>query len=372
MPVTVDSSSIREMLGWSVQRKSFYAKGLFWLFYFDGENIVWRTSVDGVNFGEKNIFVQDRDAESFSVVHNENYVHITWHTVSTLYYRRGLLNSDGTITWDSKQVVYSVAGMSMRSGLCIALDSEGYPWIGFNRFDGTVNYPHITKSSTKDGTWTTESGFPYQLKALDRDNWGVLPVALTNGKMYILYGNATPVYGRLYDPISGMGSEVAITTYNVRGHGFSAVAEGDNIHLIYTCAIYRPWHLEHRYIKYTNGVWGTELLLRNLGDYEYYAELSRDPSTNIVYFIFVEDTTVYLMRNVNGEWETPISWILNEDTSELKEPIPNCVFQSLEKQHRYISVAWMAGKISVGTYNLRFEVLPIIPSSLKNAPNSGF
>jgi hypothetical protein len=365
MPVTVDTVAVRNMIGWSHQRHLFYAKGLFWIFYTDGTNLVWRTSEDAINWSAKTTIISGGEGYFKSVVLDGDYVHLAFAGGGGLYYRRGTLGSDGGITWNDWQTAYSAANVQNKWP-AIAVDSEGYPWIGFHRthtVDGT-DYPYVTKSSKKDGTWVTDTGFPYELKALSGGYMGAVPVPLTGGKVYVLYGAFTPVYGKLYD--SGWSSEETITSKSVRGIAFSGVADGDDVYLTYTSRE-NALLTEHRYLKRTYGVgWGSEEVLRNTGYYEYYAQLSRDADTGILYFICIEDTTVYLYRNVAGTWEEAVSWILNEDTSALGALAPpTCVYLPPEKQGRHIPVAWTAGD-SDGPWNLRFAVLTLLPSSLKS------
>jgi len=145
-----------------------------------------------------------------------------------LYYRRGTPNGDGTITWSAaEQEVSTTYGEIWWP--TISVDSNGYVWIGYA--DGySTPYPFVIKSGNNDGTWgTTPSGFPYQLSSTPMEV--VVPIPLTGGKMFVLYhSNGDPVYGKRWTG-SAWGSERGTTSS--ADQFYSAVAEGDDVHLVF-------------------------------------------------------------------------------------------------------------------------------------------
>jgi hypothetical protein len=89
------------------QRKTFYAKGRFWVFYASGYSIYYSSSVDGVNWATPTFVegLQYNYGESFDLHFDGTYVHLTWIYGNELRYKRGTPNSDGTITWGDIQYV---------------------------------------------------------------------------------------------------------------------------------------------------------------------------------------------------------------------------------------------------------------------------
>jgi hypothetical protein len=381
MPVTVDQynygpAATGGATGLGQQRKLFFAKSLYWIFYSDGSDLVWKTSSDAINWGSATVLKAGELAGgSFSVVLDGDYVHYAYSGwwESTLYYRRGLLNSDGSITWDSEQTVYNVANTKCWLPV-IALDSDGYPWIGWNHHeDASGNkYPYVTKSSTKDGTWTTDTGFPVELKAVSHDWWMVVPLQLTNAKMYILYGHADAVvYGRLYDGTMGSEENASSSNVNFPAH-FDGIAEDDDVHLVFEKGAGADYFI---YVKRTYGVgWGSEQTIHTkpggIGFMELFS-LTRDSDRNIIYAFYVEGetktnggyapATIYLLRNVAGTWETTATEICSESSCPESTPGPN---QFLQKYGRSIGVAWLRGDAS--PYDVRYDILTLLPSSLKS------
>jgi hypothetical protein len=110
----------------------------------------------------------------------------------------------------------------------VVIDSDGYPWIGFLRYNGIGYYPYIAKGNANDGTWTFRLGSYRKLSATSQlIGWRVTPVSLTSGKMRVIYHRTAEVLSDLWD-----GS--AWTTQNppaitlAQAHGLSAINEGDD------------------------------------------------------------------------------------------------------------------------------------------------
>ena len=130
MPVTVDTID-NEGTAWPPQRHIFKALGLWWLFYCDGTNMVYRTSPDGETWSAATVVRAVDDSSHFSVKHavygGVDYVYYAYSsgaTDSPLLFCRGQLNSDGTITWGTEYTVESASSILhyYHPDLCIASD----------------------------------------------------------------------------------------------------------------------------------------------------------------------------------------------------------------------------------------------------------
>ena len=237
----------------------FYAAGRFWTWYCTGSNTILTSSPDGVSWSAP-VIVKSHvsSCATFSAVFDGTYFHyITSYnngvSISYLAYRRGVPNSDGSVTWSApEQDIGSAQGVPCGVGVngCdqqeIAVDSTGHVWVGFaepeNDCSGcTGGWPWIMENAATDGTWTTASGYPLKLNQQKSSGqgtgeWGVIVLPLTNGKVAILYSrHATPFYGRLYDPATGLGSETVVDSAELMGNNqySSAVAVGDTVNLVY-------------------------------------------------------------------------------------------------------------------------------------------
>ena len=265
-------------LGWAncynYQIKNFYANGRLWTFYADGNNMVYKTSLDGITWSAKTVFYSGQYCGYALALHFDGmYLHYAFngaYTGALLMYRMGIPNSNGTITWvNSEQIVLNVA-TNYNSMYCqIITDSNGYPWIVYcykaTTFPTIPAVGYVTKSSTKDGTWTTASGFPYNLTGNHVSN---LPIphmtALTNGKMYFVYNsdsNSLPNYGVLWN---GSWGSIETTTHINSGYNpGQLIADGDNVYYIYMSAESNlQWYVRER----TYGVgWGAAVFIVNGG-----------------------------------------------------------------------------------------------------------
>jgi hypothetical protein len=131
---------------------------------------------------------------------------------------------------------------------CVSADSDGYPYVAYRRYS-YYSYPYVTKASFNNGTWLTADGFPYRLRTSSSGYWRVAALPLTENKTYILYNNRYTTYGRLWNG-SSFGTEETVTTTDIQyPEYFSAVAEGDNVHLAFLTT--SPYN-----INYTKRVYG--------------------------------------------------------------------------------------------------------------------
>ena len=181
-PSTIGTSSSSNAPYRSFQRKSFYANGLFWVFYSDGTNMVYRTSSDGSTWSSASTVRASGDGTQFSTYFDGTYISYamlpTYSGSDTIYYRRGAPNSDGTITWSASE--QTVGTSSYTTAVSIGVDSSGYPYIAYRA--QSPRYCFVTKSSTNNGAWTTASGYPLQLTTV-AGYWATIVVPLTNNKM---------------------------------------------------------------------------------------------------------------------------------------------------------------------------------------------
>ena len=220
---------------YAFQRKIIYDAGHWWYFYAYGGNLVYRTSSDGGSWSsETQTGAQASDGWHFSVWHNSPNISLVTVLTSTqyLYYRKGTLNSAGTITWSADlQTIASGSEISTTTNYpTIAEDSGGYPYVTYGT--QTTNLS-MTKSDLKNGTWSTTSGYPIQLNDNSISNVYGVVLPLTSQKMVALYrGLGTVFKSRIYNGTSWLTEEQASTS-SVQSAFFSAVTIGDNVYLAF-------------------------------------------------------------------------------------------------------------------------------------------
>jgi len=267
-PTSVGSTDV---FGHSYQRYVFFANARFWVFYSDNTNLVYTTSTDGSTWSSATTVRAANTCPEFSVWFDGTYIHYAKGQKdqvpnTPLYYRMGVPNENGTITWNANEqiVAPAVENRSYR-GPQIITDSDGYPVITYNNKTTNSTKPwavSVAKSSTKNGTWTNALGFPV---VVSTDKAWPFSVPLANGKLYTMWSlDNGKIKGAIYNG-AFWGGAVSCTS-NFIGEdqwGLSAVAYGDDVHLVYignetATKIYR-------YVKRTYGSgWGSETVVKNV------------------------------------------------------------------------------------------------------------
>lgn len=144
VPSTVGTTSTRNSIQYPYQRKTFYANGLFWVFYSDGSNLVYRTSSDGSSWSAATTVRTGCDyGYYFSVWFDWTYVHYTCgrgRTGEALFYRRGTPDAEGTITWSTASE--EVAGGAVPTVTYYRRQTwaEGNLWVMDSSYSTTANY----------------------------------------------------------------------------------------------------------------------------------------------------------------------------------------------------------------------------------------
>jgi len=257
---TLGTSDIYHCIAAVNSRKCFFAEDRFWAFYSDGTNFVYQTSLDGFHWTDPVSLGNCSNGYHGSVWFDGTYLHYSRYDSYILYYRRGKPKSDGTVAWSAdEQTVYSGSATDVYYAPMIAVDSLGYAWIGAIYYDGTDYLIVVFKNANKDGTWSTDSGFPYTLNATSDSGWWVTIVPLTLGKVYVIYARGGPSpntfrlpLGKLYNGSTWGSEESDLADYTVYG-GFamSAEAQGDDVHFSYLT------NTTTRQIRYNRRVYGT-------------------------------------------------------------------------------------------------------------------
>jgi hypothetical protein len=359
-PSVVGTSTLNVATYYPFQRKSFYANGRFWVFWSDGTNMVYATSTDGSTWTSPTTVRACSNGNYFSVWFDGTYLHYAYAYSSSIFYRRGTPNSDGTITWSAAEQTVSTTYNSASYPM-ISVDTNGYVWIGYR--DGSY-YPYVIKSGNNDGTWgTTPSGFPYQLSTTSDSYWRVSVIPLTSGKMLAVYAYSVTVKARKWDG-SAWGTEVATTSAIYYGHYYSAVAQGDDVHLVFL----KSTGYDILYVKYTYATnsFGTETTLQAGATSISAPVLSIDPSTNDLYVFAATKTTgtpsgwtanhIYYIKYTasSGTWGSWTDWI-DESTEVLYDSDRlTCFYQAYGSK---IGLEYMTKTAS--PYNVKFAYLSL-------------
>ncbi len=203
--------------------------------------MVYHTSTDGVNWVGPTIIRPCRLGIQFSIWFDETYLHYVYADTglpwAPILYRRGTPESDGTIDWSGvveQTAVAAVVGTTYFHPY-VSVDSNGSAYIGYAPWGVTGWFPFVTKSSTTTGIWVTDigAGFPYQLSTVSAAYF-VPVIPLSGGEMLAVYARAqTQVNAKLWNG-AVWGSERSTINKIASYASVSAVAEGNDVHLVFT------------------------------------------------------------------------------------------------------------------------------------------
>jgi hypothetical protein len=362
-PSVVGTSTSATAVSNPYQRKGFYANGRFWVFYSDGTNMVYSTSLDGVVWTTPTIIKSSvMSGSDFSVWFDGIYLHYAYAS-GYIYYRRGTPNSDGTITWSAAEQTISTT-FNGAAFPTISVDSNGYVWIGYmDCNDVSYCYPYVIRSGNNDGTWgTTPSGFPYQLSTVGMLDWRVSVVSLTSGKVFVLYGiNGEPLYARVWSG-SAWGSEVNTTSSISINRYHSAVAQGDIVHVVFLK--YSTNDIIYVNYTYSTNSFGSERILQ-AGASSYSAPvISADPVSGDLYVFAATKTTgtpsgwvanhiYYIKYSASSRsWGSWVDWV-DESASTLYQADALTAFY--QAYSRYVGVLYLTGAAS--PYSVKFAFI---------------
>jgi hypothetical protein len=339
---TVGTSTSILAVDRSNQRKSFYAVGLFWVFYFTGGNMVYCTSSDGYSWSATTVIRSCSQAGDFSVYFDGTFLHYSCNDgVTALQYRRGTPKTDGTIDWSAAEQAV-IGGASYYTPFVI-VDSAGYPWIAYSN-----NF--VSKSSTNDGTWVTDAGFPYTL-IVSGDDYSTSLVPLATQKVLAVYAfSGSKVRAQCWN---GTSWNAEVTTVNFVEDGWLhslAYQDDDNVHLVFT-------RIPDDNIFYTKYVYSTNNFAAEVpvaaARIDSSPVLSIEHTTNILYCFWAGYPTtnhLYFKRYVGGVWDS-------DSTDRESDAVSDYSVTGYDQGYNhYIGICYMSGP-GPSTYNVRFDYL---------------
>ena len=170
--------------------KTFYAVGLYWVFWMDAENyIAFATAPDAVTWSAKTEVTNTcTDGDEFS----------TWVSGTTLYYscsngsagspnnfawRYGTLNPNGTISWSIAETLVTVANTSAYFPF-ISVDLSENVWVTLETIDSPGNM-YVDVYEYSGGTWTNKLNLSYGSGDFSNFHGRVLP--MPSGDIALLY-----------------------------------------------------------------------------------------------------------------------------------------------------------------------------------------
>jgi hypothetical protein len=355
-PSIVGSSTTTYATLYPYQRKTFYAQGRRWVFYSDGSNIVYRTSTDGLTWTSAVTVRSGGFGNGFSIWFDGTYLHYAWAWASSLYYRRGMPNSDGSITWSAPEQTIPFTSVAYPS---IAVDSNGYAWICYVDFSNGC--PYVIKSGNNDGTWgTTPPQFPYQLATGDY-GWQAVVVPLVGGKMFIGYGYRGSTFKAKTWTGSTWNTEVQTSSAIQSGQYIGAIAENDEVHVVFLKAT--SYDIIYANYSYVSNSFVSEITLKATASSTSAPVIGRNPDTNDLYIFWAGSPSashIYYRRYLAlyKIWTSEMNWLDESSGPLYSNDDLSCAYSSNE----LLGLIYLTGTSS--PYSVKYASM-----SLNTAPN---
>jgi hypothetical protein len=258
-------------------------------------------------------------------------------STANIYYRQGTANSDGTITWDSNEVLVTTeAGYDAT----VCKDSDGYPWISY---DSSTYNSKVVKATAKNGsTWGTPTTLWTNRQGSGGENLKIIP--LTGGKMLAISSATGLVFqSRLYDGSTWAAAVNASTSTPQDFHYYDAGGDGDNVHL----AFCKTTSYDIVYVKYTYGTgWGSEETVESATVSQWHPSITLKDTDKVRVFYLKSQTNIRYRDRDSGSWQTAVDISTTESTM-------TCVTSSYKAYSSKICVTWKSTFDS--TIYVRFE-----------------
>lgn len=175
-PIVAGVSTSNSALAYTIQRKSFYAQSIHWLFFYDNATgysgkITYMMSINAIDWYNKTTLtttVSTTQGYMFSV--DTNGTHVAYAQCSgalgaDLYFRQGAIFGNGTIVWTTEVVakLFNNTVDNKEYGTYPTICYSGNNvWIscGYRDTVGLAYGNFVTRNSNTDGTWSTTTNFP--------------------------------------------------------------------------------------------------------------------------------------------------------------------------------------------------------------------
>jgi len=323
----VDAST---SIGGNIQNQLIYFTApinLWYYFYHEGNNIVWRTSKYGETWSAEWIHNVGFTIAGggFDVCKGTNGdVHFIMIKLDVAgdeyYYLNGNphLDASGNMSFGSTHLTITIPATDVGGNPRIETDSDNYAWIGFSQFDGVNAYPKLLVNGMNDGTWSTNFTGNVELNA--GTAWSVIPCRLNDRKMMIVHaesGSRKMRFRLWLGNGSGWNNTAKnLSKYNIRTYAhFDADSLGDKVYVSYV----NETHFNLRYIEWSgqltpNAGW-SDTLTGTIVDTNSYPNVAKIRGKDLVIVTWMQKRSagggrcIYYQTRNKGIWlASPAVW----------------------------------------------------------------
>jgi hypothetical protein len=230
-PSTVGTSTSQLATSYSHQGKVFYSQGLWWVFYSDGSNIVYRTSSNGQTWSGATIVTSSPGSaygDTFSAYQSGNTVYYVLGSPDSarqFRWRYGTFGSNGAISWAFSEITVTTSN-NVNYHDSIVVDSSGNVWVAIDELQG-ANTHSIEIMECPSGTCTTWTSVN-RFTGLSADSAPIL-LATTPGILLVYGQTASSTQQVCITTPTGANCPISPPSYYYF-HYSSAISNGSTIY----------------------------------------------------------------------------------------------------------------------------------------------
>jgi RHS repeat-associated protein len=336
-PTVVAASITPWATSYDYEGHTCFASGRYWVFYLDGSRYGIRSSADGITWSAETTLTTSTPANGNGMISwyckgNEvYYAGGSGGANDQFFYRYGILNPDGTVTWAAPEgAVYTWGSYDLLSS--IAVDSRGDIWVAM---DTSYNLrAHIE-------VWEHTTSWAKTLDITGASDAQLVP--LTSGKVALLYANnGISFHIMTYNGAYWMGANVATAPYDFRY--LSASSIGDTVEL---AAFDGSSHIVYQSYAFGASSWSPSTVIGQGTE----ATISSDGSGTLVIFWTDGGSNVrFAVSTTAGSSWGPVQSVSSTETSA---NYPSASFIIVSNM---AEVVWTSGNSA--PYDVRFAALP--------------
>lgn len=242
-------------------------------------------------------------------------------------------------------------------GAVITVDSNGYPWIGFACHNGLYVLPYTAQGNATNGTWNWRTASIRRLHVTHSIRWCCCPIALTNGKMLIIYTCVGTDFYSQYWNGSVWGSEVTTGADIIVSNYFSVIRHDDTVEMVYLETT--SYDVEH--IRWTADSWSSVATVQAASTSTSAPVLTINPDTDEMWCFWAGSPSanhVYYKKYSDVAWDaSPTDWLDETADSLTANDRVTCFAQVYSN---LIGLEYMTKPITSSPYNVRYAFLSLL------------